>query len=190
MIDALLENVGKARQRDLLEGLGLNAKQFAYVTLHRPSNVDEPANLGTIMSELNRLSGELPIIFPMHPRTKKMLGQFGIPVRNSDRFRILEPIGYHDSLCLTEQARLVLTDSGGLQEESTYFRTPCLTLRPNTERPVTVTMGSNRLTAPDRLRGDIEKVLANGHKSGAVPSLWDGRAAERTLKEIIAASPH
>jgi UDP-N-acetylglucosamine 2-epimerase (non-hydrolysing) len=190
MIDALLENVGKARQRDLLRGLGLKEKPFVYVTLHRPSNVDQPANLEAIMAELNRLSTEMPIIFPMHPRTKKMLGQFGIPVQNSDRFKVLEPIGYHDSLCLTEQARLVLTDSGGLQEESTYFRTPCLTLRPNTERPVTVTMGSNRLTTPDRLRTDIERVLANGHKSGTVPPLWDGRTAERTLKELIAATPH
>ena len=142
------------------------------------------------MAELNRLSREMPIVFPMHPRTKKMLGQFGIPVQNSDRFKILDPVGYHDSLCLTEKARLVLTDSGGLQEESTYFRTPCLTLRPNTERPVTVTMGSNHLTAPDRLRMDIEKVLANGDKGGSVPPLWDGRTAERTLKEIIAATPH
>jgi len=190
MIDALLENVGKARQRELLNGLGLKEKPFVYVTLHRPSNVDQPANLEAIIAELNRLSREMPVVFPMHPRTKKMLGQFGIAVQNSDRFKVLEPIGYHDSLCLTEQARLVLTDSGGLQEESTYFRTPCLTLRPNTERPVTVTMGSNRLTAPDRLRADIEKVLANGHKSGIVPPLWDGRTAERTLKELIAATPH
>jgi UDP-N-acetylglucosamine 2-epimerase (non-hydrolysing) len=124
----------------------------------------------------------------MHPRTKKMMAQFGIPVQEGEKLRILDPIGYHDSLCLTERARLVLTDSGGLQEESTYFRTPCLTLRPNTERPVTVSMGSNRLTSPDRLRSDIDQVLRNGARRGTVPPLWDGRAAERTLKAIIAAS--
>jgi len=188
MIDALVENVEKARQRQLLTSLGLQEKPFVYVTLHRPSNVDEAGNLGAIMSELNRLSRQLPVIFPMHPRTKKMLSQFGIPMQEGGHLRILDPIGYHDSLCLTERARLVLTDSGGLQEESTYFRTPCLTLRPNTERPVTVNLGSNRLTSPDRLRLDIEHVLQNGARAGTVPPMWDGRAAERTLKEIIAAS--
>ncbi len=188
MIDALVENVEKARQRELLKALGLQERPFVYVTLHRPSNVDQPSNLGAIMAELDRLSREVPIVFPMHPRTRKMIGQFGIPVRDNEWMKILEPIGYHDSLCLAERARLILTDSGGLQEESTFFRTPCLTLRPNTERPVTVKLGSNKLTSPDRLRADIQHVLANGYRTGTVPPFWDGLTAERTLKEIIAAS--
>src|SRR3954466_12475895 len=129
MIDSLLENVEKARQTNTLQKLGLDGKPFVYVTLHRPSNVDHRENLALIISELTRLSHQLPIIFPMHPRTRKMLSQFGIAVEQINGFKILDPIGYHDSLCLTERARFILTDSGGLQEESTSFRTPFLTLR-------------------------------------------------------------
>ncbi|HVV01498.1 MAG TPA: UDP-N-acetylglucosamine 2-epimerase (non-hydrolyzing), partial [Verrucomicrobiae bacterium] len=131
MIDALVDNLEKARERNVLQRLGLEGRPFVYVTLHRPSNVDNEESLRRIMQELDRLSHEAPVVFPMHPRTRKMLEQFGIR-QGENGLRILEPVGYHDSLCLTEQARLVLTDSGGLQEESTFFRTPCLTLRPNT----------------------------------------------------------
>ena len=106
--------------------------------MHRPSNVDDERSLTAIMAELKRLTKELSVAFPMHPRTRKMCAQFGITLDSNHGLKILDPIGYHDSLCLTENARLVLTDSGGLQEESTYFKTPCLTLRPNTERPITV----------------------------------------------------
>jgi UDP-N-acetylglucosamine 2-epimerase (non-hydrolysing) len=188
MIDSLVQNMDKARQRDTLKRLGLEGRPFVYVTLHRPSNVDQEENLGVIMKELARLSQDFPIVFPMHPRTRKMLGQFGISVESAKGLKILEPLGYHDSLCLTESARFVLTDSGGLQEESTFFRTPCLTLRPNTERPITLTLGSNRLTSPPRLRTDIEAVLSAGERSGSVPPFWDGRTAERTLLEITSAS--
>jgi UDP-N-acetylglucosamine 2-epimerase (non-hydrolysing) len=99
--------------------------------------------------------------------------------------KILEPVGYHDSICLTESARLVLTDSGGLQEESTYFRTPCLTLRPNTERPITITLGSNRLTHPDRLSSDIQETLNGKEELGQVPPLWDGKASERIVQALV-----
>jgi len=102
-------------------------------------------------------------------------------------FNILDPVGYHDSLCLTENARLVLTDSGGLQEESTYFQTPCLTLRPNTERPITIKIGSNQLTDPNRLLVDIEQALGGPECRGKIPPLWDGEAAKRTL-DVLAAS--
>jgi UDP-N-acetylglucosamine 2-epimerase (non-hydrolysing) len=188
MIDSLLENVEKARQTNTLQKLGLDGKPFVYVTLHRPSNVDHRENLDLIISELTRLSHQLPVIFPMHPRTRKMLSQFGIAVEQFNGFKILDPIGYHDSLCLTERARFILTDSGGLQEESTFFRTPCLTLRPNTERPVTVAVGSNRLTSPAVLRSDIDQVLQNGVRTGSVPPLWDGQTASRTLQAIVSAS--
>ena len=117
-----------------------------------------------------------------------MLSEFGININKSAGLKILDPIGYHDSLCLAENARFVLTDSGGLQEETTFFRTPCLTLRPNTERPVTITLGSNRLTSLFNLRNDIQQVLQAEERIGTVPPLWDGRVAERTVGQIMAAS--
>jgi UDP-N-acetylglucosamine 2-epimerase (non-hydrolysing) len=186
MIDTLVENLEKARGRNTLEALGLQARQFVYVTLHRPSNVDRKDCLSQIMAELKRLSRQMPVVFPVHPRTRKMLSEFGLSPTDTPAVKILEPIGYHDSMCLTEQARFVLTDSGGLQEESTFFRTPCLTLRPNTERPVTVSLGSNRLTCLPRLCADIEQVLSRAERSGSVPPLWDGHTAERILEQLVA----
>jgi UDP-N-acetylglucosamine 2-epimerase (non-hydrolysing) len=114
-----------------------------------------------------------------------MGADFGLDFDGGSALRIVEPIGYHDSLCLTETARLVVTDSGGLQEESTFFRTPCLTLRPNTERPVTVDIGSNKLTSVDRLAADIDALLARDARFGAIPPLWDGRAAERIVDSLL-----
>jgi UDP-N-acetylglucosamine 2-epimerase (non-hydrolysing) len=188
MIDTLMENLDKARRRDILKTLELKANNFVYVTLHRPSNVDRKESLSEIMAELVRLSDQMPVAFPMHPRTRRMLSEFGISVTESTGLKILDPVGYHDSLYLTERARFVLTDSGGLQEESTFFRTPCLTLRPNTERPVTVNLGSNRLTSVPRLRSDIEQVLGMPERVGTIPPLWDGQTAKRTLEQILSAS--
>jgi len=131
------------------------------------------------------------VVFPMHPRTRKMLSDFGISVRPRSELEtliILAPIGYHDSLFLTENARIVLTDSGGLQEESTYFQTPCLTLRPNTERPVTVTVGSNKLTSLETLGQDIEEVLSEDRAKGKIPPLWDGHTAARLVSALVEAS--
>jgi UDP-N-acetylglucosamine 2-epimerase (non-hydrolysing) len=186
MIDSLVANLEKARMSQVTKNLGLEKKTFAYVTLHRPSNVDDKESLCEIMVHLNKLSERLPIVFPMHPRTRKMLSTFGILPAGNSRFHVLEPIGYHDSIYLTENARLVLTDSGGLQEESTFFRTPCLTLRPNTERPVTISCGSNRLTKLDRLWADLEEVLGAPLELGQNPPLWDGKAAERIVAAVIA----
>lgn len=186
MIDTLVANLEKARANGLLPRLGLERKGFIYATLHRPSNVDNQAALTTIMDELKRLADRMPVVFPIHPRTRKMCGQFGIALDQQPGLKILEPIGYLDSLCLTENARLVLTDSGGLQEESTYLRTPCLTLRPNTERPITVTVGSNRLTSLTSLRPDLDQVLAGSPILGQIPPLWDGRAAHRIVAVLAA----
>jgi UDP-N-acetylglucosamine 2-epimerase (non-hydrolysing) len=186
MIDAVVANLEKARSKGTLNALGLKKKNFVYVTLHRPSNVDERRGLTTIMTELKRLSERLPVVFPMHPRTHKMCAQFGISLSGTAGLRVIDPVGYHDSLSLTENARLVLTDSGGLQEESTFFRTPCLTLRPNTERPITVSLGSNKLTSPERLAADLAQVLDREPEFGQIPPLWDGRAAERILNAILA----
>jgi UDP-N-acetylglucosamine 2-epimerase (non-hydrolysing) len=124
------------------------------------------------------------VVFPMHPRTRKMLSELNISHAATSEIKLTDPIGYRDSLCLTEQARFVLTDSGGLQEESTFFRTPCLTLRPNTERPITVSIGSNKLTSLARLRSDIDDVLAGPDRLGTLPPLWDGQTAQRCIECI------
>ncbi len=189
MIDALVANLPKARASTILESCGVKHKGFAYVTLHRPANVDEESSLRGIMEQLNRLAEGLPVVFPMHPRTRKMCAQFGLLGNARGGLKILEPIGYHDSLCLTESARVVLTDSGGLQEESTFFQTPCLTLRPNTERPVTITHGSNRLTTVGSLWSDLEIATTAGSTRRGVPALWDGQTAGRILQTLVAATP-
>jgi len=188
MIDSLLEHLKLSESSDIRQTLGIDGKDYAVLTLHRPSNVDNEASLRTIMAELSRLARQVPVVFPMHPRTRKMCQEFNIPLDAIGTLKILEPIGYHDSICLTENALLVLTDSGGLQEEATYFRTPCLTLRPNTERPITVTVGSNRLTTTELLPYDAQTILSGPQQIGQVPELWDGHTAERTLKHLLAAS--
>lgn len=188
MIDSLIENLPMSRQAAVMGRLGLKPGQFAFVTLHRPSNVDCRDSLTAIMAEVERLAARLPVVFPIHPRTRKMLSEFGIKTSEGRGLQLIDPVGYHDSLSLTENARLLLTDSGGLQEEATYFRTPCLTLRPNTERPVTLTMGSNRLTNLPRLASDIDEFLGGPERRGQIPPLWDGGTARRTLDEIVNAS--
>jgi UDP-N-acetylglucosamine 2-epimerase (non-hydrolysing) len=185
MIDALIANLSSARASDIPQRLGINAGGFVYVTLHRPANVDGAASLASIVAELKQIASRLPVVFPMHPRTRKTCAQFGISVEGAPGLKVVEPIGYHDSLWLVEHARLVLTDSGGLQEESTYFRTPCLTLRPNTERPVTITIGSNRLTTLATISADVSNALAGEPRIGNVPPLWDGLAAARILNELV-----
>jgi UDP-N-acetylglucosamine 2-epimerase (non-hydrolysing) len=188
MIDSLIDNLPKARSSCTLKSLGLESGRFIYVTLHRPGNVDSRDSLATIVAGLEAVADRLPVVFPVHPRTRKMMAEFRLMPRSDSRLILQEPMGYHASLCLTENARGVLTDSGGLQEEATFFRTPCLTLRPNTERPITVTMGSNRLTRLDRLAADIDDMLAGPERKGQVPPLWDGRTSERALEELIKAT--
>jgi UDP-N-acetylglucosamine 2-epimerase (non-hydrolysing) len=187
MIDTVVANLQKSREINLLSRLGLERKAFAYVTLHRPSNVDHPASLTGVMATLKGLASQMPVVFPMHPRTRKMCCQFGVGLNGASGLKVLEPIGYLESLCLTENARLVLTDSGGLQEESTYFRTPCLTLRSNTERPVTVTLGSNKLTTLPELPRDISTVLSREPAYGSIPPLWDGQTAPRIICTLVEA---
>jgi len=188
MIDSLLENLPKARLSVILSQLRLEPGRFVYVTLHRPANVDAQSSLSRIMAVLETLSQRVPVVFPIHPRTRKMLSEFNVAPRSDSRLLLLEPIGYHDSLCLAENARLVLTDSGGLQEEATFFRTPCLTLRPNTERPITIALGSNRLTKLKRLMDDVDDALNGPERKGQLPPLWDGRTAERILQHLLVAS--
>ena len=187
MIDSVVAHLDKVSQADVLARLGLKDRGFFFVTLHRPSNVDVPENLRTILEVLHAVSQQCPVVFAMHPRTRKRAEEFGLPIQNGGGLRVIDPVGYLDSLALTRQARCVITDSGGLQEESTFFGTPCLTLRPNTERPVTVQVGSNRLTTAPELHGCVEAVLRGPERIGQVPPLWDGQTASRVLDALIAA---
>jgi len=189
MIDTLIANLEKARNKKTHVRLGLKENNFVYVTLHRPSNVDNREILNTIISDLDRLSTSLPVCFPLHPRTRKMLTQYGISCGSNKNLKLIDPIGYHDSICLAEQAGFVLTDSGGLQEETTFFQTPCLTLRPNTERPITITKGSNKLTNIKSLWSDIEELLKGNTKKGKTPDLWDGHTAERIIEYMLSCLP-
>ena len=186
MIDSLMDNLPKARASGILADLKIEPSRYVYVTLHRPSNVDSRPSLATILSGLESLSRQLPVIFPIHPRTRLAMADFGLTPSAGGRLILLDPLGYHASLNLTENARLVLTDSGGLQEEATFFRTPCLTLRPNTERPVTITLGSNRLTTLGTLAEDVREALNGPERKGQLPPLWDGRTAERSLRHLVA----
>ena len=189
MIDSLVEHLDQMRNCHTLERFGLQPGGFVYVTLHRPSNVDHRENLGVIIRALAELSEQWTIVFPIHPRTLANMARFGMTFGETPRVKLLEPVGYLDSLNLTRHARFVLTDSGGLQEESTYFRTPCLTLRPNTERPVTVDLGSNRLTTITSLRDDIAHLLGQPERLGQTPPLWDGHTAGRIVHELLKPVP-
>jgi UDP-N-acetylglucosamine 2-epimerase (non-hydrolysing) len=191
MIDTLVVNIERARRLKAYEKFGVKERSYALVTLHRPSNVDNETALSFIMESLIRLSGELPTIFSVHPRTKKQLVSFGLweRVNSLPALKISEPLSYHDSIGLIDRARFVLTDSGGIQEETTFMGIPCLTLRPNTERPITVTHGTNKLTSLETLEDDLKNVLNGHYKRGSVPELWDGLTGERIIKVLTDEAP-
>ncbi len=181
MIDSLLDNLKLAEDSKIREELGLN--EYAVVTLHRPSNVDKKVVFARLLSALAEISKKIPVVFPAHPRTKERIAEFGLSgtIENSD-LKVTEPLGYLDFLRLMSGARLVLTDSGGLQEETTALGIPCLTLRENTERPITIELGTNRLvgTDTDKIIQAADEILADGIKRNAnVPDLWDGKTAIR-----------
>jgi UDP-N-acetylglucosamine 2-epimerase (non-hydrolysing) len=160
--------------------------QYALLTLHRPSNVDEPAVLSSILETILDLSAGMDILFPMHPRTRTRILALGKRFSATSRLHLLEPAPYLESLGMQRHARYVLTDSGGIQEETTYLGVPCLTLRENTERPITVTDGTNVLVGHDmqKLRAELRRVLQNGRCKRSVPPLWDGHAAERIATSL------
>ncbi|HEV2224900.1 MAG TPA: UDP-N-acetylglucosamine 2-epimerase (non-hydrolyzing) [Candidatus Acidoferrales bacterium] len=192
MIDSLRYFLPLAQQSLVGEELGLvtdsSWRDFAILTLHRPSNVDSLDKLREIMSALDSIAAQLPVIFPVHPRTAQRLLQGGI-VHHPD-LRLIEPMGYLDFLCLLSRAALVLTDSGGIQEETTALGVPCLTLRENTERPITITQGTNVLvgTDPEKIVVAARKSIASKASARPLPPLWDGHAAERivdTLSRVV-----
>ena len=189
MIDTLMANREKAHKSDVLERLGISAKEYAVITLHRPSNVDDMDKFGQIIAAFEEIEKEMKLVFPIHPRTRNNIKgrELERKVEEMDNLLLLEPVGYVDFLCLMSNAAIVLTDSGGIQEETTILGVPCMTLRENTERPVTITSGTNRLvhvTTGDILRNCCE--IRDGNKDSVyrVPKLWDGKAAER-IAQII-----
>ena len=182
MIDTLLHHLERARALDnVLEPLALEPRRYAVLTLHRPSNVDDPERLRSLFAALEELHQELPIVFPVHPRTRAtMESQLG---GATPKLKLTDPLGYLEFLRLMADSAVVLTDSGGIQEETTVLGVPCLTLRDNTERPVTLTEGTNTLVGrdPERIKQALREVVATGGKNGHTPALWDGQAADRIL---------
>ncbi|MDX2042617.1 MAG: UDP-N-acetylglucosamine 2-epimerase (non-hydrolyzing) [Acidobacteriota bacterium] len=186
MIDSLFAQVERARQSTILADLNVSPRQFGVVTLHRPSNVDDAATLKNIFAALTAIAAELPIVFPIHPRTKARLAEFGIEAPPT--LNLIEPLGYRDFLQLWSNARLVLTDSGGLQEETTALGIPCLTLRDNTERPITIEQGTNRLVGRELasiVAAAVEILNSEQPRQPRIPDLWDGRAAERIVEALL-----
>jgi UDP-N-acetylglucosamine 2-epimerase (non-hydrolysing) len=189
MIDSLRYFLPVAQKSRIGEELGLqNAsgwRRFAVLTLHRPSNVDSIESLGRLLGAIDAVAAEVPVIFPVHPRTQQRLAAAG--KSHHPQLRIVPPVGYLDFLSLLSRATLVLTDSGGIQEETTALGVPCLTLRENTERPVTVSEGTNQVvgTQPEKIIAAAREVLAGKGKQGRVPPLWDGHAAERIVEILL-----
>ncbi len=190
MIDSLFYSLKQAENSTVREDLNLSAKNYAVLTLHRPSNVDEKEILSGLLDALAAISEKLPIIFPAHPRTKANIERFGLTKKiESSNVRLTEPLGYLDFLRLYSGAKMVLTDSGGLQEETTALSIPCLTLRENTERPITISSGTNRLVGTDaeKIKQTAFEVLSRKSDSTdkKIPPLWDGRAAERICNVLL-----
>jgi len=189
MIDTLARELDAARALDMAGRLGLSRTNFAYVTLHRPSNVDNSERLATLVEFLIALARQLPVVFPVHPRTAERLRIAGFAARleSTPNVWLSPPLGYRESLGFMAAARLAITDSGGVQEETTFLGIPCLTLRPNTERPVTVSAGTNTVVGDDLgLAGRlVDDILAGRYKRGQTIPGWDGHAAERVVEALV-----
>ena len=186
MIDSLVHFLPVVERSTILTRLDLRSGSYSLVTFHRPRNVDAADKLDELVGMLNRLSQKTRLVFPMHPRTRKNLENHNLLGKLDPGILLLDPIGYIDFLALTRSAGLVITDSGGIQEETTYLGVPCLTVRDNTERPVTVSTGTNRLMGTDlaMVEKEAEQVLSGNIKRGRIPEYWDGKTAERIV-EII-----
>lgn len=193
MIDTLLKNLEKAKSSKLIPDLQdqgiLNGDGFIVLTMHRPSNVDDPVVFKRILDALDIIQQDRPILFPIHPRTRKNIATFGFQQRIDamNRFHLMDPIGYLDFLNLQSSAAVVLTDSGGVQEETTALKIPCITLRENTERPVTAQIGSNQIvgTETDRIVSAYRRVTSGHWRTPRIPPLWDGKAAQRIVETLL-----
>ncbi|RJO72752.1 MAG: UDP-N-acetylglucosamine 2-epimerase (non-hydrolyzing) [Myxococcales bacterium] len=185
MIDSLLAHRERALKSDVLERLSLLSEDYAVVTLHRPENVDGRDRLLHFCAVLTEVAERLPVVFPIHPRTRSEAQRHGLLERleNTPGLVVTSPLGYLDFMALALHSKIVLTDSGGLQEETTVYGIPCLTLRPSTERPITVTEGTNTIVGDDRAKilAECERILAGNGKRGRTPELWDGRTAPRIV---------
>ncbi len=184
MIDTLFKFRSGFVRPKIWNVVGLEEKKYIVLTLHRPDNVDEEDKLKKLLNEIIKCSRELQLIFPVHPRTEKVLRKIGI---NNDRLHMIEPLGYLEFNYLVEHSLVVITDSGGITEETTVMGIPCMTLRDNTERPETIMSGTNELvgTNPGLLKPYFEKLLTGSWKKGSIPALWDGKAAERAVNAIL-----
>ena len=187
MIDTLVASLPRARASGAAARIGVEGRRFAFVTLHRPNNVDAPATLREILDTLGELATRLAVVFPVHPRTRARIADLGWTAPAGAALQLLEPIPYLETLGLEDQAALVVTDSGGLQEETTYLGVPCLTVRPSTERPITVTAGTNRLVKAERaaILAAAEQALRAPRGAARPIERWDGRAAERILEVLV-----
>lgn len=184
MIDTLLANIERLSKPEIFDLLGLKEKGYLMLTLHRPANVDESEKLKALMSEIvNNVHG-LPVIFPIHPRTAKIFSELGIKTNN---LHIVEPMGYLEFNYMVKHCKAVITDSGGITEETTVMGVPCITLRDNTERPETCTIGTNELigTNPDAIKPVLDKLFFGNWKKGNIPELWDGNAADRIINILL-----
>jgi len=188
MIDTLEKNRGKAESAAILSQLGLSPKRYAVVTLHRPACVDDPVVMGRLADVFDHIQREMPVVFPIHPRTRKNLTAGGLDAKMAamKQLHLIDPVGYLDFLKLMSSAAVVLTDSGGIQEETTILGVPCLTLRENTERPVTITEGTNQLVGldPEKILSAYRSIRGNPGPSAKRPDKWDGHAAERIARII------
>ena len=186
MIDSLLGAREQALKLSTLKDLGLSPRAYAVCTLHRASNVDDAKVLSGLLSALVHVAQRLPVVFPVHPRTRKRMTELGLSatLERTPGLRLVDPMGYLEFLALTSQARLVFTDSGGLQEETTVLGIPCLTVRENTERPITVDVGTNQVvgTDPARIQQAADRIIDGHEKKGRVPDYWDGRSGERIAR--------
>ena len=189
MIDTLLANMDRFRKPDFYDAMGLKKGKFLVMTLHRPANVDEASQLSAMIREIEEHSGEYPIVFPIHPRTRKVFDQLGVDLTN---LRVVDPLGYLEFNYLVRFSGGVITDSGGITEETTVMGIPCITLRDNTERPETITVGTNELvgTNPAHIRAYLVKMISGTWKQGGIPEKWDGKAADRIIDEILQLQLH